>query len=171
MGRGTNGSSLRNSVRQRQLRVTSLLEHLERIFETTPLANLLFSSLHFLIGTDDLNEVSHRALVQILALRGWQLEHEGRLPERLDQLVPAWLDSLPIDPYSGTPFHYVPSGGQSLLSLASVSSRPMGTMINPPVEPTTGYRLLYSVGPDRQDEGAIRSATANVTGGVVLPHP
>ena len=76
-------------------------EHLERIVETTPLVNLLFSPLQILIGTDDLNEVSRRALVQILALRGWQLDHEGRLPERLDQLVPAWLDSLPDRPLFG----------------------------------------------------------------------
>ena len=47
----------------------------------------------------------------------------------------------------------------------------MGTMINPPLEPTTGYRLLYSLGPDRQDQGASRSTTANFTGDIVFPIP
>ncbi|MGA7497146.1 MAG: hypothetical protein WBX00_10500 [Isosphaeraceae bacterium] len=52
----------------------------------------------------DHNKVERRALVQILALRVWQLRHDGRLPEKLQKLVTSGvLDELPADPY--TPGH------------------------------------------------------------------
>ena len=59
----------------------------------------------------DHNEVGRRALVQVLALRAWQLKHGGQFPQTLDALVPEELPSLPNDPYSGRPFGYVPSHG------------------------------------------------------------
>ena len=34
----------------------------------------------------------------------------GSLPQRLEQLTPAFLPSLPVDPYSGRAFHYAPAG-------------------------------------------------------------
>jgi hypothetical protein len=43
-----------------------------------------------------------------VAIRAWQLRHDGRFPDRLDELVPEELPSLPVDPYSGKPFNYLP---------------------------------------------------------------
>jgi hypothetical protein len=43
----------------------------------------------------------------ILACRIYKLEHGGALPASLEALVgPGYLDSMPVDPYSGAPFKY-----------------------------------------------------------------
>jgi hypothetical protein len=46
-----------------------------------------------------------RLLMAELALRLYYEEH-GRYPERLEELVPTYLDSVPIDPFSGQPLVY-----------------------------------------------------------------
>jgi hypothetical protein len=43
----------------------------------------------------------------------YQVDH-GRPPAQLDELVPAYLTSMPLDPYSGQPFHYRISRGEEL---------------------------------------------------------
>ena len=45
----------------------------------------------------------------VLALCNWRRKH-GRLPDALEELVPAYFDALPLDPWSGRPFRYSPSG-------------------------------------------------------------
>jgi hypothetical protein len=41
-----------------------------------------------------------------LAIRAWQLDHGGELPERLEQLVPEYLPAVPLDPYDAKPLRY-----------------------------------------------------------------
>ncbi len=84
---------------------------------STPLAKLLSADVNVYLAPHDLNEVGRRALVQVMALRAWQLRHNGQFPDSLDKLVPEELPSLPIDPYSGRIFGYVRSGGQPLVPL------------------------------------------------------
>ena len=62
---------------------------------------------------------------QTLALKRYKQAH-GQYPDKLQQLVSAGLDSLPLDPFSGVPFHYKKEGD--------------------------GFRL-YSIGQDRIDDG------------------
>jgi hypothetical protein len=75
------------------------------------------------------SEVRIRTLSQLLqaelAVRAYRLE-KGRLPQRLESLVPDYLPQLPRDHYSGGPLVYRLNG--------------------------EGY-LLYSVGSDRTDDG------------------
>ena len=52
---------------------------------------------------------SRRAVRLLLALEAWKLQR-GSLPETLDKLVGPCLDRLPVDPYSGQPFHYFRDG-------------------------------------------------------------
>ena len=60
-----------------------------------------------------------------LALRAYRLDH-GRLPDKLESLVPAYLDKLPLDPFDETRgFRYRPKGA--------------------------AY-VLYSIGPDVHDD-------------------
>ena len=62
--------------------------------------------------------MGRRALVQILALRSWQVKHGGHLPEKLAEIVPSELDGLPDDPYkANNAFGYVRSDGLLLLPL------------------------------------------------------
>ena len=87
---------------------------------STPLAKLLVSNEQPYLDANDWNEVGRRALVQVLAIRAWQLRHNGQFPDSLDKLVPEELPSLPIDPYSGRIFGYVRSGGQPFVPLGQV---------------------------------------------------
>ncbi len=93
-------------------------------------------------------------MIQVLALRRYQLRHDGRLPVDLHDLVHTGeLSELPIDPYSGQIFHYVPSQGQNLPPLGlTLQGHITGTYTTS--GPTRGMRLLYSIGPNRFDSGA-----------------
>lgn len=70
-----------------------------------------------------------RLLAVELALRCYQSEH-GRAPAKLDELVPAYLKHVPLDPFNGQPVIYRPQGEDW---------------------------LLYSVGPDGVDDGGKRA--------------
>ncbi len=50
-----------------------------------------------------------RGMALFLALRAYEIDH-GRLPDRLDELAPAYLSRVPVDPFSGKPFGYLRSG-------------------------------------------------------------
>ena len=81
-----------------------------------------------------------RLLIGELAVRCYQSE-PGRVPARLDELVPNYLATVPLDPFSGHPLVY----------------RPQGT-----------NWLLYSVGEDGVDDGGKpvgRSVSGTVTRG------
>jgi len=41
----------------------------------------------------------------VVALNRYEMRN-GKLPERLEQLVPEYIDSVPRDPYDGKPFRY-----------------------------------------------------------------
>ena len=120
--------------------------------KTSRHAMMLIRNPEWWITAADHNEVARRMLIQILALRAWQLKHGGRFPEALDALVPEELPGLPSDPYSGRPFVYVPSNNQEVPSLRYV----LMPGRSPKTGPTTpGSRLIYSVGPDFHDDGGL----------------
>jgi hypothetical protein len=54
-------------------------------------------------------EDAHRAAMLRLALAAYRLEH-GSLPIALSQLVGPYFDVLPVDPYSGREYVYLPAG-------------------------------------------------------------
>jgi len=116
---------------------------------TTPHAMLLIRQTGSYLYADDYNEVARRALVQILALRTWQLRHGGRFPDRLDALIPEELSSLPTDPYSGRPFGYIRSDGHVVPPLRFALRTAAGKL----QAPAKGSWLLYSIGPDGHDDG------------------
>ncbi len=131
--------------------------------QSTPLIKWLMPSLSALLITGDEVEVSRRALPQILALRSWQLTHDGKFPERLELLVPSELDQLPNDPFAKQPFRYILSVGQYVF--------PLGTdqlwenervQAEPPSVPSEGLWFLYSVGPNDQDDNG-RSSSNSVS--------
>jgi hypothetical protein len=114
----------------------------------------LLQSAGIYVFADDQNEVARRALVQIIAIRIWQLKHDGRFPDRLEALVPDELPSLPLDPYADRTFGYIPWEAGSVLAMQSALLAPVfvgaGTEF---ISPKPGSWLLYSVGHDRQDDG------------------
>ncbi len=70
-----------------------------------------------------------RLLLTSMALRAYELDHAGKYPDSLGELVPNYLNAVPLDPFAngiGVPLVYRQKG--------------------------SGY-LLYSVGPDGVDDG------------------
>jgi hypothetical protein len=130
--------------------LTLLPDPLSRILR--PVDNYLFA--------DEQNEVARRALVQILAIRSWQLKHNGQFPESLDALVPDELPSLPNDPYSNRPFGYLPSSGRNVVTLQAALRATSVISASELIKPQPGSMLLYSVGHDRHDDGGLADTTS-----------
>ena len=85
-----------------------------------------------------------RLLIVEIALRCYESE-EGHSPARLEGLVPKYLQRIPSDPFGGSPLIY----------------RQQGT-----------NHLLYSVGPDRVDDGGtpmVRAAAGNAAASAPAP--
>lgn len=73
-------------------------------------------------------EMRSRSAHTALAAKRYELAH-GRLPDSLDQLVPRYLDAVPLDWFDGQPLKY---------------------------KRTEAGALIYSVGRDGKDDGGVR---------------
>jgi hypothetical protein len=146
---------------------------LSGILPSTPLLRLMFPNLDLLIEADDRNEVGRRALVQILALRAWQLSHGGSMPNTLARLVPSELERLPGDPYSKDAFGYIPTNGAGAALLPLGQFEPMRIDEQTTLtRPTVGQWLLYSIGPDRVDDHArVNDSVDTGRGDIIFPLP
>jgi hypothetical protein len=133
-------------------------------YSSSPLLGLLFPGTISYLMKEDANLVERRALVQIMAIRAWQLAHDGQFPPRLEDLVPSELSTLPLDPHSGQPFHFLDAS----LSSTEVPTRPAS------FTPTTwpqGTRLLYSVGQNQSDELGLESPPGWMRGDILFGVP
>jgi hypothetical protein len=119
-------------------RLAAQLEYPRRLVEEAKLKTKLeerFSSSYLPVARH-FSYVDHGGTAQAVALRRaaltacaverYRLRHSFKLPEYLDQLVPEFLPAVPLDPFDGRPLRYSPTG--------------------------EGY-VLYSVGPDKLDDG------------------
>jgi hypothetical protein len=94
---------------------SELLYTLSRYIDLTPISYAWEETDNSLFWVRTLQEefqaaeTVRRATRLILALEAWKVQH-GSLPKSLDQLVGPYLDRLPVDPYSGVPFHYLRGG-------------------------------------------------------------
>ncbi|HMC65855.1 MAG TPA: hypothetical protein VKI65_13030 [Gemmataceae bacterium] len=85
---------------------------------------------------------------------------KGKLPVSLNELLPDYVPTLPLDPFSEQPFHYRISRGERLRpKLPLFQPRPWRA--EPPVgQPEenipAGQAVLWSVGPDGIDHGGTR---------------
>ncbi len=70
------------------------------------------------------HDASRRLLIAALALRAYWLDHHG-FPQAPEALVPSYLKSIPVDPYSGKPLLFGKADDDA---------------------------LFYSTGPDRDDD-------------------
>jgi hypothetical protein len=127
---------------------TDLIPWADPDFLGSTLTRRLLPSFEAALQSLDRELTSRKALEQATALVAWKLDHAGEYPETLQALVPGLLDRLPLDPFSGRPFGYVRSEGDTVASPVSETPCPV----------TKGQRLLYSVGPDRKDDGGKASS-------------
>jgi hypothetical protein len=99
----------------------------------------------YLFGSEALARVQSRAALLQLAFNLYQTEH-GKPAETLAALVPTILPTLPADPFGDGPFHYRVSPGEDVVwyrARAESSTRRVDV----------GQGVLWSVGPDLQDNG------------------
>lgn len=61
-----------------------------------------------MIATKSVGAVNVEATCTLLGMRAHQLKH-GRLPAKLDELVPEFLPRVPVDDFDGQPLRYSPS--------------------------------------------------------------
>jgi hypothetical protein len=150
---------------QQLLRNIHIIYDFQGTYSSSPLLRLLVPWMIPSLNKEDENLVERRALVQIMAIRGWQLKHDGQFPHMLEKLVPAELPALPLDPYSGQPFHLIDA---SLRPTATPRSWPAS------VKPTTwpqGTKLLYSVGQNQRDERGLESPSGWMEGDIIFGIP
>ena len=124
--------------------------------QVTPLLKLLGASpWDRVITMNDRNEVARRALPMILMLRMYQTEHDGKLPIALNIFGSPTFHHIAIDPYSGAAFGYLRSDGRSLLPLGNFEPHTSWPGQQPQtLAPTNDCMLLYSIGPDAQNDYA-----------------
>ncbi len=108
---------------------------------SSPLARSLEANTGACLDSEARNEVARRALVQVMAIRAWQLRHDGRFPDRLEALVPEELPGLPVNPYSGRTYSYEPDVTKSNLMMEHLIQE--------------AGAVLYSIGPKGSRSGDI----------------
>jgi hypothetical protein len=150
---------------------------LEEIYESTPLTQKVIAPVHGYIQYWDRNEVARRALLYILALRAWQIRHDGKLPGTLAELSSSEvLDTQPTDPYTPkVPFGYTRGVDQSVLPLGDLDPLHSGDWIGPESQgrkmhlTDDSWVLLYSVGPDMKDDSARTNDVQGGAGDIIFP--
>ncbi len=93
-----------------------------------------------MLRADKQHAVLNTILQAHLALRAFQLDN-NRLPEKLDELLPEYLDKMPQDSFADEPLIYRPQ--------------------------SDGY-LLYSVGPDGVDDNGAEQQSGSQNGDLLL---
>lgn len=115
--------------RQRVREARKLTEHVERELHRYGrrywISAMIMPALRRAVEEGVKAEVRLQVALTALAAEEWRLAH-GRWPDSLEQLVPELLDAVPEDPFSDTRIQYKRTG--------------------------TGV-VVYSVGPDGQDDG------------------
>ena len=86
---------------------------------------LLTPTMSVMFQAASRNGALNRSTVAWIALERYRRKH-GALPEKLEQLVPEFLDEVPADPFDGRPLRYLIRDGKP---------------------------VVYSVGKDRVDDG------------------
>ena len=90
---------------------------------------------HSLMAQRYYKTVAERRMAAIaLAIRWWSLDHDGRLPASLDELVPAYLPAIPLDPFSanGSAILYKPDPDRPILYSVSINGIDEGGLVTHP---------------------------------------
>ena len=84
-----------------------------------------------------------------VAVERYRRRHGGALPPSLDALVPAFLDRVPVDPYSGAPVKFKQFGSHfAVYSFGTNFKDDGGGTLTAPRTPATGNRDRPDLAPD-----------------------
>ncbi len=87
-----------------------------------------------------------RSATLVCAVERHRLAHEGRLPDKLSDLVPALISSVPTDPFDGQPLRYLRTGESYTLYSVGQDTRDDGGQIGKPFDDTRGPDVGLKVG-------------------------
>jgi hypothetical protein len=84
-----------------------------------------------------------------VAVERFRAAHDGTPPATLDALVPAFIDRVPVDPFSGAPLKLRSSpGAYAVYSVGPNFTDDGGTALKAPRKPATGSRERPDLAPD-----------------------
>jgi hypothetical protein len=84
-----------------------------------------------------------------VAVERFRAAHDGTPPATLDALVPAFIDRVPVDPFSGAPLKLRSSrGGYAVYSVGGNFTDDGGTALKAPPTPASGNRERPELAPD-----------------------
>ncbi|CAN5524519.1 hypothetical protein BH09PLA1_BH09PLA1_34280 [soil metagenome] len=81
------------------------------------LPSMLQPGMNRILETQFRIKCDRRLAALALAIRWYQCDHDGKLPTKLDELVPKYLPSVPLDPFApaGRAFVYAPDAGHPMI--------------------------------------------------------
>lgn len=91
-------------------RVLSLAEYQQGL-DRSPVASFLIPATHRRLNSSDRETVYYRITLCLLAAHAYYRDHH-RFPDRLADLVPGYLEEIPVDPYDGKSLKYRPDPDQ-----------------------------------------------------------
>jgi hypothetical protein len=83
-----------------------------------------------------------------VAIERYRLAHAGAPPARLDELVPALLPNVPVDPFSGRPVQYKRLGDRYIVYSVGTNQKDDGGLQLKGPTPKTGTRDQLDTAPD-----------------------
>jgi hypothetical protein len=89
------------------------------------------------------SEASRQMALAALGVERYRRDHGGQFPATLAELVPTYLDEVPIDPFDGQPIRYRPGGTNVLLYSVGVDRTDNGGNTSPVREPDFAYTVQY----------------------------
>ena len=113
---------------------------------SSPVVHVIYFPIDTYLRSAERTEAMRRGLLQFVALRAWQLKHDGNLPDELSEIVPGELEKLPVDPFSNKPFLYLRSRGEKIHPLNGFASNDDQRTY---AHKAMGRRLLVSFGENR----------------------
>jgi hypothetical protein len=95
------------------------------------LAGLLLPAMSHLVSAEDRGDTRRSVIDAGLACFEYRLRH-GAYPEKLDQLIPAFLSRLPIDRLSGQPLQYRTDGNTFTVYSIGLNGKDDAGLSQPP---------------------------------------
>jgi len=125
---------------------------LEENYARYPVTSIMLPALDSAMTSHFKSAASRRMAATAIAIRLYEADY-GHHPENLDQLVPKYLDAIPIDPFDpdGKPIRYLPSSSQLHWDEDALEYADDLAIATPPLP--LGPPILYSVGADGINDG------------------